>query len=257
MAGFSNNMTLVLNKVERRLGLRPLNLPDHLKKEKWAEDVIVPDTLVTFSRYYPHSFKYKIDHSHPRKNGWYYLDEDMLDGVKILGIRDICWQEFGQDSLALQQNAGFGIYDFLTQNYGIDDVGLLQMRADHMSIFNNSIYPIFEPPNKLKVVSTTGSDIGNGLNTFTIDILVEHNPSLTTISATMMETFEALAQADIANYLYKELKYYDGLQTVYATIDLKLSDLEQEASKREEIINILKESYVSTSNKNQPYIWTV
>ena len=88
-------------------------------------------------------------------------------------------------------------------------------------------------------------------------LLVEHNPSLTTISATQMETFEALAQADVANFLYKQLKYFDQLETVSVTIDLKLQDLETEAGKREEVLNYIKESYVSASNKNQPYILTV
>ena len=72
-----------------------------------------------------------------------------------------------------------------------------------------------------------------------------------------METFEALAQADVANFLYKQLKYFDQLETVSVTIDLKLQDLETEAGKREEVLNYIKESYVSASNKNQPYILTV
>ena len=258
MSGFSNNMTLLLNKIERRLGVSVLNLPDDLKKEKWADNIIIPDTLVTFSRYYPNEVKYVIEPAtHPKKNGMFYIDEDFMDGIKILGVKDISWADFGQDSMALQQNAGYGIYDFLTQNYGMDDVALLQMRADHMSIFNNSVYPIFEPPNKIRIESTTGSDVASSLGKFTVILLIEHNSSLTTISATMMEAFEALAQADIAGYLYRNLKYYDGLQTVYATIDLKLSDLENEMNKRDDIINTIKESYVSTSNKNQPYIWTV
>ena len=72
-----------------------------------------------------------------------------------------------------------------------------------------------------------------------------------------METFEALAQADIANFLKANLKYVDGLETVYVNIDLKLSELEQEASKRETIIEEIKNSYVSASNDNIPYILTV
>ena len=46
MSGFSNNMTLLLNKIERRLGVSVLNLPDDLKKEKWADNIMIPDTLV-------------------------------------------------------------------------------------------------------------------------------------------------------------------------------------------------------------------
>ena len=51
---FANNMTLLLNKIENRLGTDMLNLPDHLKKETWAERVVIPDTLVTWSRYFPY-----------------------------------------------------------------------------------------------------------------------------------------------------------------------------------------------------------
>ena len=69
-----------------------------------------------------------------------------------------------------------------------------------------------------------------------------------------MNTFEALAQADIANFLYSNLKYYDGLETIYATVDLKLNDLSSEAGKRDQIIEDLKNSYVTFSNVNQPLI---
>lgn len=254
MAGYANNMTNLLNKIERRLGTKPLNLPEDISKDKWAE-VIQNDTLVTFSRYYPHAFKYELG-PEDKKNGYYYLDEDFVGGAKILGLRDISWEDFASDSLGIQENAGYGIYDFLGANYGMADVALIQMRADHMSLFNNGIYPVFEPPNRIKLQSATCNDIG-GISKFHVWILLEHNPNLTTLSPTQMETFESLAQADIAQFLYRYLKYYDQLQTVYATIDLKLQDLETEANKRDEVINYIKESYVSASNSNQPLIWTV
>lgn len=254
MAGYANNMSNLLDKIERRLGTKPLNLPNDISKDKWA-DVIKEDTLVTFSRFYPHAFKYKLGPS-DKKNGCYYLDEDIIGGMKILGLRDISWEDFATDSLGIQENAGYGIYDFLGSNYGMSDIGLIQMRADHMSLFNRGIYPIFEPPNKIRLQSATTTDVG-GISNFHVWILVEHNKNLTTISPTQMETFEALAQADIAQFLYRYLKYYDQLQTVYATIDLKLQDLETEANKRDEVINYIKESYVSASNHNQPLMWTV
>jgi hypothetical protein len=73
----------------------------------------------------------------------------------------------------------------------------------------------------------------------------------------MMEIFEELAEADVAKFLYEELKYYDGLETVYANIDLKMNDLEAKASKREEIVNRLDESHVSAANTHQPMIFTI
>ena len=72
-----------------------------------------------------------------------------------------------------------------------------------------------------------------------------------------METFEDLAMCDVARFLYEELKMFEGLETVYANIDLKLADLQEKANRREEVINYIKESYVSASNKHQPYILTI
>jgi hypothetical protein len=66
-----------------------------------------------------------------------------------------------------------------------------------------------------------------------------------------------LATADIAKLLYGQLKYVDGLETAYVQLDLKIQDLQEEAQRREDVINELKESYVSTSNDNIPYIWSI
>ena len=54
----ANDMTLLLNKLERRLGLIPLtkHLPEEYNKEAWA-NLIQTDTLVTFSRYFPNKVK--------------------------------------------------------------------------------------------------------------------------------------------------------------------------------------------------------
>ncbi len=255
MPGYANNMSRLLDKIEWRLGTKPLNLPKEIKKDKWA-NIIENDTLVTFSRYFPYLYNYEFG-PEDKIGEYYYIDEDYLGGAKVLGIRDISWQDFATDSLAIQQNSGYGIYDFLGMNYGMDDVALLQMRADHMSLFNNGIYPVFEPPNRVKLMSTTSQDIGSLTKHFHLGIFLEHPKNLSTISPTQMETFEALAQADVAQFLYRFLKYYDQLQTVYLNIDLKLQDLETEAGKRDEIINQIKEGYVSAANANQPIMFAV
>ena len=53
------------------------------------------------------------------------------------------------------------------------------------------------------------------------------------------------------------LRYYDNLETIYVNIDIKLSELQEEASKRDQIIDDIKNAYVSPANDNIPYIWTV
>lgn len=252
---YSNNMSRVIAKIADRLGTDAYNLPEHLSKDKWG-DIIQRHTLETFSRYFPHQLPYIVDKYTPCKNGWYIIDESRLGGAKILGVRDIDWNSFGNSSIMQQQNNGFGYYDFLTCQYGLMGIGAYQMDMDLMSMYNNGIFIDFQPPNMFKLSSVTGN-LGVTLSSFTIYVHVEHSPALTTISATMMELFEDLAEADIAGWLYNHLKLYEGVETVYARVDLKLSELQEKASKRDEIINTIKDSYVSAANKNQPYILAV
>lgn len=253
----TNKMNKLLNKLERRLGTKPLNLPDDLAKDKWAEEVIANETLDTFSRYFPNSMHIILDLSQRKRDGFYLIDEYVPENVEILGVRDIDWSLFSRDSLRLQEAQGYGVYDFMTNNYGLDDIALLQMRADHMSLFNNQIFVEFKPPNMIKLSTVTGADITRGMNSFPVEILIKHAPNLMTIPATMMETFEDLAEADVARFLYQNLKYYDGLETVYASIDMKISELETIASKRDEIVNKLDESHVSAANAHQPLMFTI
>lgn len=253
----ANKMTLLLDKIERRLGTKPLNLPDHLQKDKWAEEVIANETLDTFSRYFPNAVNIRLDKSMRTKDGYYLIDEPFGDNVEILGVRDINWQQFSQSTTRRHDAYGYGYYDFLANNYGMDDIMLLQARADQMSLFNNNIFVDFEAPNRVRFVTVTGSDVTLTMDNVPITVLVKHALNLKTIPPTMMETFEKLAEADVARFLYENLKYFDGLENVHATIDLKMSDLENKAATRDDIVEKLDEAHVSAANKNQPLIFAV
>lgn len=257
---FANNMTNLLNKIENRLGVKPLKLPDQINKDHWATDVIIPDTLVTFSRYFPRQITYKVDPSETPidDDGYFFIDEDKLgDDVTIIGVKDISWQDLSRDSVSYQLNSGFGVMDYLYTTYSMADIAMAQMRADSVSLFNSGIFVDFIPPNKVQLSSATSNDVARTLGKFRLLLFINHSKDLTTIMPTQMEVFERLAQADVANYLYRYLIHYDQLETVYTQIDLKIGELENEASKREEVLSEIKENYVSAANKNQPIMITV
>ena len=260
----ANDMTLLLNKIERRLGLIPLtpHLPENLSKEKWA-NVIKEDTLVTFSRYYPNRFKMVIDdktvdkRKDPDRNiMWYYIKDEILCGNKLLGVRDIDWTDTSAANNSLT-NGSIGTYYYpagmACPEATLSSIVSLQMYADFSSLYNRGIYIDFEYPNRfcLKGLGNTNYD----LSSFVVILLLQHK-DLSTISPTKMNIFENLCQADIANFLWKNLRYYDGLDTIYINIDLKLSELQDEASKRDQIIEQLDEANVSSSNDAAPLIWT-
>jgi hypothetical protein len=78
-----------------------------------------------------------------------------------------------------------------------------------------------------------------------------------TISPTMMNVFEDLCTADVAAFLYEQLKHFDDTETTYMTISLKLETIQNWASKREDIIRSLDEAHTTTANENQILIMTV
>lgn len=259
----ANDMSELLKKIANRLGLLMLepHLPKELSREKWA-DTIMDDTMVTFSRYYPHRFPLVINEDtcdKKEENGtvYYYIKDEVLSGVKLLGVMDIDWTDHTSANASLGATSiGGGYYypSIACPTATFESILGLQMQADMASLYNRGVYIDFQYPNRfaLKGLANTNYD----LSSFVIILLVQHC-SLNTISPTKMEVFEKLAQADVARFLYMNLRYFDGFETAYVNIDLKLSELQDEAGKREQVIEDLENSYVSTSNDNIPYIFTV
>ena len=258
MAGYQNNMSKLIDKIEWRLGLIPLtkHLPEEFGKNAWAT-VIKEDSLLTYSRYVPRRFSFKVTpQTAPKKGPWYYIDEDYVGSQSILGVGDIDWTKFGNRSIGLAQTFGYGTIDAgLAANYTIDDIMGMKQRADYASMFSNQIIPEFEAPNKIRLVAAGNYDINIG--EFNIILYLKHLDSLTSIPPTAMEKFEQLAQADVAGFLVNNLKYWDGFETVFSTIDLKMNNLESEWGKRESIIDYLEQNYVSANNRAIPLIMTV
>ena len=259
----NNDMTLLLNKIEKRLGLIPLapHLPEGMQKSDWC-DVIKNDTLVEFSRYFPHRFKMVINDQTCNKRKidgtmWYFIKDEILNDAKLLGIKDIDWTDTSAANSSLT-NGSIGTFYYPSGSVCIESTfeSLLgyQMMADFSSLYNKGIYIDFEYPNRfaLKGLGNTNYD----LTSFIVVLLVEHS-SLSTISPTMMSAFESLAMSDIANFLYMNLRYYDGLDTIYLNIDLKLNELQEVANRRENIIEELKNSSVTPTNSEIPYLWSV
>ena len=249
-----NRMTALLNKIERRLGLSVIKLPEEINKDTWSS-VIEDDTIPEFSRFYPNKIISIIDNT-CSKDGYFFIDKDVPEGCTIIGCGDICWSGYQSDPRFDRYGLNFSVYDFMSREYSVDDVALAQVSTDYMSLFNLNIYPEFIKPNKVRLVSVNNSPVSR-YRPFPLEVYIEHNKDLSTISPTMMTLFEKLAQSDIAVYLYNILKYYDGLDTVFGNLDLKLDTLQEWANKRDDIVRELDENHVTTANENQPCIMCV
>jgi hypothetical protein len=253
----ANNMTNLVNKIERRLGLMPLtpHLPEKYGKDAWAE-VIKDQTITTFSRYFPWKVPFVVTPDVPKRDGWYIIDEEKYFGQTgvLLGIQDIDWNDFSSDNLSVAQISGYGNYiDFYGSNISFEDIMCHQMRADAMSLMNYGIYIEYREPNMFRLSGLT-NQMPVQMRRFTVNVLLKHPDSLQTISPTKMETFEELAKADVAEFLSSNLRFWDQMDTVFATIDMKLGDIDNAASKRDQIIEKLESSYVTAANDSIPFM---
>lgn len=251
----ANSMTLLLNKIERRLGTQQLNLPDYMSKNVWAKEVICNDTLDTFSRYLPNKMPYVLGPEN-KKNDYYLIDESICNNVQILGVGDIDWHAWSAHYPGLLYG-GVNSYDMMTSGVDFETFTDIQMMADHVSAFSNGIYLEFVPPNKIKLNIIISSSFLTNYQTIPINLFVKHADNLKTIPPTQMELFERLAISDVAIFLYEQLKMYDNLETTYSNIDLKLSSLEEKSRDRQQIIEYLESNYVSAANRNQPVLLTI
>ena len=253
-----NNMTRLLNKTERRLGTKMLNLPDKFSKDIWASEVIANETIDTFSRYFPYSMPYMLTPDNMIGPNRWIIDEKVAESQRILGGGDIDWHTFSSMS-SVFGGAG-GVYapmDALVSGFNFEDIAMQQMMADHSSIFKTGIYLDYKEPNMLQLNTTFSNANLSIMQKIPITLFVNHSTNLMTIPGTKMETFEQLAQADIASFLYEGLKYFDNVETVFANTEMKLSDLQDKANKRDEVVNELKEGFVSAANKVMPMIMAV
>ena len=62
--------------------------------------------------------------------------------------------------------------------------------------------------NKVRFETVNGRDITKYLHIIPLEIFVKNYDNLSTISPTMMETFDDLATADVAIHLYYQLKFF-------------------------------------------------
>lgn len=251
----ANNITELLNKAERRLGLSQINLPEYLGKDSWVK-IIEEDTLSTWSRFYPHKIRVRLGPEF-KKEGYYFLDKVIPPGCKVLGVKDIGWDEYSTNGSTPGQSMGYGVYDYLAGGLDLAQVMVAQCAADVQSLFSIGIYIDFIAPNKIRLLNVYNQEVSGLDNNFPVDIFLVHNKNLSTISPTKMETFEQLAISDIATYVYENLKFFDGLETIFANVDLHLDTLQTWSSKREDIVQKLEDSYVSAGNDNQPIIMTI
>lgn len=248
-----NQMTTLLNKIERQLHLLVMPLPEGLRKDDWPK-IIMEDTIPTWSQYFPYAITELITPD-KYKDGYYFIDQNLPEGARILGVKDVDWSAYKADSSINRFGMTVDMQALACHRFALDDVALIATGTDIMSLFNMGIYIEFEAPNKIRLVNANGGLVAHN-TTFPLRIFLEH-PGLHTISPTMMEKFTALAKCNIASTIWGVLKYYDRMDTQYMNFELQLDTLQEWTNKYDDIIRELDEAHTTAANAEQPLLFTV
>lgn len=255
--GIVNKQSQLLDLISHRLGTDQLNLPKELSKEVWIEKVISNETLNTFSRFFPYEMTYYLS-ADRRKGPYYLIDENVCPSVNIIGIGDIDWHILSKNMPAFGFGSGFySTFDFFLNGLDVEGIAMQQQMVDHASLFKAGIYVEFKEPNMVMLRSNMSNNMLEMLKSIPIHLFIKHSPNLMTIPPTKMETFEQLATSDVAIFLYHTLKYYNNIDVTYATVELNLDILQDYANRRDDIVQQLRDGYVSPANKYQPFILAI
>ena len=248
-----NRVTDLLNLAEDRLGTDELNLPERVSKDVWAHRVLNKPTLNTFSRYLPYGIPYFLTPDR-KKYDYYLIDEKLCESVEVLGCGDIDWKQLSKSNPGWGYGSAsyYSMFDFFSNSMNLDDVASYQMLVDHTSLFKVAAYPIFKPPNMVKIESSLSNNIFDMYKSIPITLFVKHSENLMTIPPTQMEMLEELFVCDVATFLYNRLKYYNQIETVYANHDLQLDVLQDYMARRTDAVQVLKDASVTFSNRYQP-----
>lgn len=77
----------------------------------------------------------------------------------------------------------------------------------------------------------------------TFKVAAEHLENGETISSTCYDSFMELATLDVKMFLYNTLKLYDGIQTAFGQINLKLDEYQSADNERTTLLNEWRDRY--------------
>jgi hypothetical protein len=225
------NMSKLITRIKMALGIYMFPLPFE-NPEEMLKDVILTQSLTTFSQYFPHKIQTFISLAEMErvsstatevtfKMPKHLLNEDIIAITKLYpttgadpniyygGISQIFnGSDLCQSAMLAQAN--FDLNSVLTPPFTFNFV-----HPHFLTIYNWSSY----------------TDI------LKIEIAYKHSDNLATIKPTMEQAFYDLALLDCKAFLYNNLKFYNEISTTHGNINLRIDEWSNAESEKKDLIN--------------------
>jgi hypothetical protein len=225
------SLSYVVNRLKARMGakVRRLEITD-----EQLVDLIMKETIPTFSIYFPYQHTIKINLKKDRVNNFnnrFFLRSD----IPFNSVTRIY-----PDSGNLVGNSGMSGFGC---NSGMEGL-MMQASANMQSFYSVPTTFRFIPPFQLEIDPV---NIGGIIN---CDLNAEH-PDVATIHAGLREEFLLLAEYDMKIDLLGQRRFFASIGTVFGEVNLNLETLESAEDKRTELLQKFDDKHYlnSTSKK--------
>lgn len=233
------NKNILIRRIKRDIGIYGIALPIE-NVDQYIMEILEDTTVPVFSNYCPTVETVQIDihdlEKQPRIASacdLYVIPDSLLVGRELLYVLDVKYDE-----------------SYLRESYhptyfgGDEGLGLLgDMMIGNVSknitdTIINSITFKYEFPRKLYIFDSLMS------SKIMLELGFQHDKNLQSISPTQAESFFKLALLDVKAGLYNTIKHYDGLETAYGRIELKIDDWQSAPSDRKDLLAEWDETYL-------------
>jgi len=231
-----------MNYVYRKCGLS--HIPNPLLNTE-IEKIILEESLITFSTYYPYFGKITVDEvvdAVPHQKGFFYL-KPAVPELTIIGVSEM-YRNNSNNGLRLQEYAD---YAFVTSPY---DLEALQANQNVASMGNFPSTFLFHPPNIIEVFPKS-SHSSNRTILFVTRFV--HPSHLMTIPLSLIEQWKKLVEYDVKISLYEILKHYESTETPFGTIDLKIDSWSSAEDSRTSLLETWENNYAKEPNRKKIY----
>ena len=234
------NADIIIRRIKRSIGIYGIALPiDDL--DKLILEIMDDTTLPVFSTYCPHEEIHTImvdelEHNN-RERGegceLYTVPDSLLQGRELLYVKSV---KYDESFLRYQY-----MPSVLNQQKANDIIGGIYLANSVKPLTDSMINPItfhYEYPRKLFIYDTLVSSRLKAIMCFS------HDKSFQSITPTQQEAFFKLAALDVKEGLYATVKHYEGIETAFGRIELKIEDWANAAQERKDLLNEWDDSYL-------------
>ena len=227
--------TTLLRHIKASLGTNVRVLP---VTDDEVLEVVREETIPTFSKFYPYMCPIYVDPKtdtlrNEETKSVYVMN---TQGLEVIGVANVYRTDGASEDNRYPYYNTNNIFDIAIANNYISASQVPETFA-------------FYPPSMIELFPKNFSE-----TKFLVITKCIHLPSFQSIPLSLKDEFFDLATLDVKKMLFPILKQYDSLNTPYGNIDLKINDLEEAESKRDELLDKFRSNFLKEPNRRKIWI---